>query len=137
MNNDTSDHLYQWNDTQNQFCHHQWHFVPLRSEGKDRIYTIQSMYNRQVMDVSGGNVSNGNRVQQWNMVMNDINQQFRLIAVPDENSCLIQSLATGKVLDARTQELITQVDFSMGMNESVIDRKEKLWQLIPFHPGQR
>ena len=131
--NDRNEQLDQWNDNQNQLCHHQWYFVPLQGQEKDRVYIIQSIYNRKVFDVSRGNVSNGNRVQQSDMVMNDVNQQFRLIAVSNEDSCLIQSLATGKVLDAKTQEFITQVDLNMNINELVIDRNKRLWQLIPFN----
>ena len=134
--NNQGDRLYQWNDLQNQLCQNQWHFVPVTSQEKDRIYMIQSIYNRKVFDISGGNVSNDNQILQWDMGMNDINQQFRLIADANQKSCSIQSLATGNILDTKTKEFITQTDFAMYANESTIDRRRALWELIPFNTGK-
>ncbi len=128
---DQGDKLYQWNDKQNQLCNHQWYFVPLLNREKDKIYIIQSVYNRKVFDVSDGNSSDNNQIQQWDISMNNINQQFRLIYISEENSCQIQSLATDKVLNAITKEFITQADLQTN------EKNKTLWELIPFDIGNQ
>ncbi len=119
-------------DNQNQSCNQQWYFIPLPNQ----IYIIQSVYNRKVFDVSGGNSSDDNRIQQWDLVRNNINQQFRLIYVPNEDSCLIQSLGTNKVLNAITKEFITEVDSEIKEKESMAEKYKTLWELIPFNIGR-
>lgn len=128
--NEQGDRLYQWNDTQNQLCQNQWHFVPVTSS--NGTYIIQSVYNRKVFDISAGNVSNSNAILHWDMAMNDIHQQFHLTANPNEDSCFIQSLATENILDAKTMDFITQTDLDIYKNESIVDQHNLLWQLIPF-----
>ncbi len=69
--------------------------------------------------------------------MNNINQQFRLISIPKENGCQIQSLATEKVLNAITKEFITQADSKINEKESFVEKYKTLWQLIPFNIGNQ
>jgi len=128
---DQGDELYQWNDKQNQLCNHQWYFIPLLNRGKDKIYIIQSVYNGKVFDIPDGNSSDNNQIQQWDIDMNNINQQFRLIYLSKENSCQIQSLATDKILNAITKEFITQADSQTN------EKNKTLWELIPFDIGNQ
>jgi hypothetical protein len=69
--------------------------------------------------------------------MNNVNQRFRLIYVPNEDSCQIQSLATDKVLNAITKEFITQADLEIKEKESMAEKYKTLWQLIPFDLGNQ
>jgi hypothetical protein len=81
--------------------------------------------------VSNKNSSNDNSIRQCDIDMNNVNQQFRLIYVQNENSCQIQSLATKKVLNGITKEFITQTDLEINKKD------ETLWQLIPFDIGNQ
>jgi hypothetical protein len=109
----------------------------LPNQRENKIYIIQSVYNGKVIDVSR-NSSDDNRIQQSDMVMNNINQQFQLIYVQNEDLCLIRSVATNKVLNAAiNKEFITQTDLQIKDKESISEEYKTLWQLIPFNTGNQ
>jgi hypothetical protein len=134
---DQGEKIYQWDDKQNQVCNHQWYFIPVLNQEKDKIYIIQSVYNRKVFHVPNGNSSNENKIQQWDLAMNNKNQQFRLIYIQEDNSCQIQSIVTNKGLNAITKKFVTQADLKINENLPKVDKYKTLWQLIPFDKGNR
>ncbi|CAF3752013.1 unnamed protein product [Rotaria sordida] len=138
---DQGEKLLQWYDDQKQRCIQQWYFIPVPNrKNHHQLYIIQSVFNRKVFDVPGGAPSNENSIQQWDIAIYNPNQQFRLIDVPKEKSCLIQNVASEKVLDGITKQSITQVQLDTTKIQSTIDNHQTLWQLMPFNgdrPGEK
>ncbi|CAF1140304.1 unnamed protein product [Rotaria sordida] len=138
---DQGEKLLQWYDDQKQRCIQQWYFIPVPNrKNHHQFYIIQSVFNRKVFDVPGGAPSNENSIQQWDIAIYNPNQQFRLIDVPKEKSCLIQNVASEKVLDGITKQSITQAQLDTTKIQSTIDNHQTLWQIIPFNgdrPGEK
>jgi len=68
-------------------------------DGQPGVYTLQNLHGGTYLDLNGGGTANGTRIQGWEFIPKDINQQWKISKAEVDGFWRLQSVASGTFMD--------------------------------------